>query len=413
MNLYLDPMSLDDATQLAREAGDGLDDATAERIARHAGGNPFFIVETTGMLLHTGEGISADTGPLPEGLLPPTVQAVVAARIDHLAPDARDLIRRASVFARSSFTLDELRLIAGPTDEVLEELEDEEVLERDLDRPDVWRFQHRLVRDVAYESLPKRERQRLHLTVAEGSPAIRSGRPVSAPDRVASGARGPRRARPEPGRPRAGRSCGRGVAARRDPGARGSRHPRGRGHLYHRALDLAGSDAGGAPRGPDHGRPRRGAVLAGRVRAAIPVLEQPSRSATATRRPRPRPLASSGTSSSPFRGDAERAGSLLEDALAAARDLGDPWTLARTLLVAGWGPYWRGDQRARPLDVRGGARHRPREPDARSLGRVPGARRARDARERDRRRGGRVRHRLRGARDRRGGEGSLLDRRRA
>ncbi|MEX2420503.1 MAG: AAA family ATPase, partial [Actinomycetota bacterium] len=168
VNLYLEAMNLDDATQLAREAGEGLDEAAAERIARHAGGNPFFIVETTGMLLHTGEGISADTGPLPKGLLPPTVQAVVAARIDHLPADARDLVRKASVFARASFSLDELQLICEPSNELLGRLEAEEVLERDEERPDVWRFQHGLVRDVAYESLPKHERRRLHLAVADG-----------------------------------------------------------------------------------------------------------------------------------------------------------------------------------------------------------------------------------------------------
>ena len=42
-------------------------------------------------------------------------------------------------------------------------------------------------------------------------------------------------------------------------------------------------------------------------------------------------------------GDRERAGALFDEALSAARELGDPWTLARTLLVAGWAPYWRGD----------------------------------------------------------------------
>jgi tetratricopeptide (TPR) repeat protein len=44
-----------------------------------------------------------------------------------------------------------------------------------------------------------------------------------------------------------------------------------------------------------------------------------------------------------IRGDLERAEELLQQALAAARELGDPWTLARTLLVAGWAPYWRND----------------------------------------------------------------------
>jgi len=42
-------------------------------------------------------------------------------------------------------------------------------------------------------------------------------------------------------------------------------------------------------------------------------------------------------------GDAKRAAELLDEALEAARGLGDPWTLARTLLVAGWAPYFRQD----------------------------------------------------------------------
>jgi len=42
-------------------------------------------------------------------------------------------------------------------------------------------------------------------------------------------------------------------------------------------------------------------------------------------------------------GDAKRAAELLDDALEAARGLGDPWTLARTLLVAAWAPYFRRD----------------------------------------------------------------------
>ncbi|HYG72748.1 MAG TPA: adenylate/guanylate cyclase domain-containing protein, partial [Actinomycetota bacterium] len=167
LSLYLEPMGLDDATLLAREASEGLDEATAERVARHAGGNPFFIVETTGMLRHIDKDhLPSESGPTPGDLLPPTVQAVIASRIDHLPAAARDLVRKASVFARSTFDLSELALIAEPSPKVLELLEDEELLLRDDERSDTWRFRHGLVRDVAYESLPKRERQRLHLRVA-------------------------------------------------------------------------------------------------------------------------------------------------------------------------------------------------------------------------------------------------------
>jgi tetratricopeptide (TPR) repeat protein len=164
MSLRLEPLTDSEAVELARTSADSLDDETAARIARHAGGNPFFIVETTGMLMHERGRIGGSDAIAP---LPPTVQAVVATRIDHLDPEARELVRKASVFARSVFHVSELAIVASPSKETLAHLEEEEVLVRDRDRPDVWRFGHQVVRDVAYESLPKRERLRLHLAIAD------------------------------------------------------------------------------------------------------------------------------------------------------------------------------------------------------------------------------------------------------
>ena len=57
--------------------------------------------------------------------------------------------------------------MAEPSQELLETLEEEELLVRDPDRPGTWRFRHDLLRVVGYESLPKRERRRLHQLVAE------------------------------------------------------------------------------------------------------------------------------------------------------------------------------------------------------------------------------------------------------
>jgi tetratricopeptide (TPR) repeat protein len=164
ITIRLEPLPPAESVELTRAAAGSLDDDTAERVARHAGGNPFFIVETTGMLLHERtEPASPDASPP----LPATVQAVVAARIDHLDPLSRDLVRKASVFARSTFRASELAIVADPTDEALSRLEDEELLARDRQRPDIWRFNHEVVRDVAYDSLPKRERLRLHLALAD------------------------------------------------------------------------------------------------------------------------------------------------------------------------------------------------------------------------------------------------------
>ncbi len=108
------------------------------------------------------------TVPMHQGApLPPTVQAVIAARLDQLAPRLRELARTVSVFV-FSFDLVELPLVAEGTEEDLRALEEEEILVRE-DRPRLrWRFRHETLRDVAYASLPKRERLRLHVQIADG-----------------------------------------------------------------------------------------------------------------------------------------------------------------------------------------------------------------------------------------------------
>ncbi|MGH2829211.1 MAG: adenylate/guanylate cyclase domain-containing protein, partial [Actinomycetota bacterium] len=168
LTIRLEALNGADGAELARAAGGELDDAQIDRVVGNAGGNPFFIVETTGMLMAER---SDHAHGAPHSLrLPPTVQAVVASRIDHLPDPKRDLVRKASVFPRSTFNLAELALVTTADDELLAGLEDEELLVRDDKRPGVWRFRHELLRDVAYDSLPKRERMRLHLRVAEGLP---------------------------------------------------------------------------------------------------------------------------------------------------------------------------------------------------------------------------------------------------
>ena len=411
VNLYLETLSLDDSTQLARDAGEGLDESTAQRIAQHAGGNPFFIIETTGMLMHAGTGLSADTGPLPPALLPPTVQAVIAARIDHLSPQARDLVRKASVFARSSFTLAELDLIAVPTGEALDRLEEEELLEHDDDRPDLWRFSHGMVRDVAYESLPKRERQRLHLLVADGlsnDPETAARRPRAIAFHLEQAAVASLDL--DPGdralAERAVDALARaGGIALEGPDMRAAEDD------YQRALELAGPERGWGL--------REARILAslgeirywfGEFERAVPVLERALKLGDGDLAIRAQAARFLGDIELSILGDAKRAAELLDDALEAARGLGDPWTLARTLLVAGWAPYFRQDVRRCARDVRRGARHGAREPRGRSLVRGSRAGRALDARGRGRGRGGLAASRGRGARDRRDGGRPVLDR---
>ena len=345
VTLYVEPMSLEDAVVLAREAGDGLDESTAERVARHAGGNPFFIVETTSMLLHRRAEMPPDAAPLPGLLLPPTVQAVIAARIDHLPSEARDLVRKASVFARPTFDVSELALICEPEERVLKLLEEEELLARDEERPQTWRFRHGLVRDVAYDSLPKRERLRLHNAVADGLEAD--------PETAARYPRAIAYHRERAARealdldPRDRSLADRAVAAlvrAADVALIDSSEPRPAADLYERALALSGPErTWGAEQAGVLAHLGEARYWLGDFDAALVPLrnaleigaDEPAIRAHASR--------FLGDIELSVRGNVDAAIEHFDSALAAARQQGDPRTLARTLLQAAWAPYWRDD----------------------------------------------------------------------
>ncbi len=227
VTLWVEPLTLAHATQLALEAGDFDNEEQAERIAVHAGGNPFFIVETTGMLMHEERELPPrGAGPVSPRLLPASVQAVIAERLDHLSVPAKELARRASVFPRGAFDLSELALVADPRPDLLDELDNEEFLAQDEERPSLWRFRSDVLRDVAYESLAKRERQRLHLRVANRLSEPETAERYPQVHRVPSGAGRAGGPGPEPEGPRAGGAGAGGADPRRRPGAPPDRVPR-------------------------------------------------------------------------------------------------------------------------------------------------------------------------------------------
>jgi class 3 adenylate cyclase/tetratricopeptide (TPR) repeat protein len=339
LTLRLEPLTKEEAKELAKRAGDDLDDTTAERIAQHAGGNPFFIVETTGMLMQRHR--EHVEGVAHSHLLPPTVQSVVASRIDHLGARPKELVRRASVFPRSTFHVEELRLIAEPAEEDLRALEEAELLLPDPRREGVWRFRHGLLRDVAYESLPKRERQRLHLLVADALAAGDADRHLQdLAYHLEEGARAALDLDP------LDRSLAdRAIGALAEAGHQARRRIQSRAaiDLYQRALDLAGPE--------ERWGLREARILSGIGEARYWTGEYGE--ATAWMR---RALEVGGedawtvTHAARFLadialnvdGDPKQAGELFDRAIVAARELDDPWAMARTLLVAGWAPYWRG-----------------------------------------------------------------------
>ena len=106
--------------------------------------------------------------------VPPTIQALLQSRLDRLGPGERDMIGRGSVegqvFHRSS-----VRQLAPPTerDEVATHLLS--LVRKEMIRPDqptfpdeeAFRFRHLLIRDAAYDSLPKETRAELHEAFAD------------------------------------------------------------------------------------------------------------------------------------------------------------------------------------------------------------------------------------------------------
>ena len=345
VTLWVEPLSSAHAAELAALAGDlGADEA--ERVAQHAGGNPYFIVEITGMLRREERRLPDGAwGPAPTGrMLPATVQAVIAARIDQLTPQARELVRRASVFPRGRFDLEELSLLADPRKELLAEAEGEELLVRDEDRPTVWRFGSDVLRDVAYDSLAKRERQRLHLRVAnklsEEENLDRFPRTVAFHLEQAARAALDLDSRDRTLAERAAEALAHaGDLARRRIESRSA------ADLYERALALSGPSEGWGDREAwILSRLGESRYWLGEFDPAEAVFHQA--------------LAVGGDRSDgvcahasrfladimlTIRGDGAQAEQLFERALAAARRIGDPYSLARTLLMAGWSPFWQND----------------------------------------------------------------------
>jgi class 3 adenylate cyclase/tetratricopeptide (TPR) repeat protein len=340
VTLWVEQLSPDHAVRLAMEAG-GLDRAEGERIAAHAGGNPLFIIEITGMLQRE-DGSVPPAGPAATGsLLPTTVQAVVAARLDQISPQARELVRRASVFPRGRFDTDELSLIADPQPALLEEAEDEELLLPDEDHEGVWRFRSDVIRDVAYDSLAKRERRRLHLRVADklSEPELIGRYPRTIAFHLEQAARASLDLDPND---RALTDRAVDALTRAGDAARRRIESRTAIEFYERALALAGPEATWGV---------REAWIVGMLGEArywlgdFDEAEARFRKAMSLGAGDDRVISHAtrflADITLTIRGDDALAAGLFERSLDAARRLDDPRVLARTLLMAGWVPYWR------------------------------------------------------------------------
>jgi predicted ATPase len=180
--LRLDPLPAEDVAALVgqRLGVTSVPQPVTDLIGEHAGGNPFFSEELasalrdTGVITITNESCRIAPGAdLQDLSLPDTVQGVVLARIDRLAPPQQLTLKVASVIGRS-FTyrlLHDIYPIAADRPTLADQLEG--LQRRSLVLPETpetelaWIFKHVITRDVAYELMVRAQRRALHQAIAE------------------------------------------------------------------------------------------------------------------------------------------------------------------------------------------------------------------------------------------------------
>jgi class 3 adenylate cyclase/tetratricopeptide (TPR) repeat protein/ribosomal protein L40E len=177
--LRLDPLGAERADEmLTALIGDGAEVQPLKRlIIERTQGNPFFMEETVQVLLDEGALVRDAaavrlTKPLSELKIPPTVQAILAARIDRLPPDEKDLLQTVAVIGKN-LPLRLAQAVAGTSaDEVGRMLDNLQLGEFIYEQPalgDVeYTFKHALTHEVAYNGLLFQQRRGLHRAVGRG-----------------------------------------------------------------------------------------------------------------------------------------------------------------------------------------------------------------------------------------------------
>ena len=150
-----------------------------ERIAEVTEGNPLFVEETLRMLVDDGLLRHSEDGWVPVRdisriAMPPTILALLTARLDRLPPDERAVVDRASVAGRV-FAWRAVAELTAPEEQAgltgcLHSLIRKELLQPEFaeaHEEDSFRFAHILIRDAAYSAMPKRLRADVHEQFAD------------------------------------------------------------------------------------------------------------------------------------------------------------------------------------------------------------------------------------------------------
>src|SRR5262249_38380097 len=161
-SILLEPLSEAQSVELIENLADRpLEQRLQQRIVHAAEGNPLFVEEMLALTLENGH----DDGEL---AVPPTIQALLAARLDRLATAEPAVIEHAAGVGKV-FYEDAIGELAPPELRPAVQPALGTLLHKDLIRPErpsfgrsTYRFRHLLIRDAAYEAIPKEVRAGLH-----------------------------------------------------------------------------------------------------------------------------------------------------------------------------------------------------------------------------------------------------------
>jgi class 3 adenylate cyclase len=177
-SIHLEPLPEADMRRLLTGIAPGLPEQAVRAIIGRAEGVPLYAVETIRMLIDRGALVADGTqlslaGELPALAVPETLHALIAARLDALAPEERTVASDAAILGLS-FTIPALEAISGVRGEALAEhleaLGKRDFVVLDADPLSAERGQYRfvqgVVREVAYQSMAKRDRRAKHVAAA-------------------------------------------------------------------------------------------------------------------------------------------------------------------------------------------------------------------------------------------------------
>jgi tetratricopeptide (TPR) repeat protein len=159
--LVLEELAAAETDSLVEEHVPGAAKALRARVREAAGGNPLFVEQLLAFVVETGGGD-------PTGI-PPTIQALLAVRVDRLGPAERAVLERAAVLGRE-FRFDDVAALLDPGMGATARRHLDGLARRDFVRPDSvdeFRFRNVLIREAVYRSIPKRDRAELHERTAD------------------------------------------------------------------------------------------------------------------------------------------------------------------------------------------------------------------------------------------------------